>query len=427
MYGFNSLSVNPAGTLTVGGVSVMELVKTYGTPLYIMDEDEIRRNCRLYTDSLKASGLSGCVAFASKAFSCRHIYEVLEQEGLCVDVVSGGELYTAKMADFPMERVYYHGNCKQPEELDYAMSLGVGKFVADGFEDYEEISHAAERAKRRANVLFRIKPGVEAHTHEFILTGNEDSKFGLDPRDALRLIAIADNDPHTNLVGVHCHIGSQIFDAAPFEHAVKVLLNFIADLRDNNGILLQEINLGGGFGIRYTDDDKPLPLNEYYAKVADVLREESAKRNFPVPYLAIEPGRSLVGSAGFTAYKICAVKDTEKRRYIAVDGGMGDNPRPTLYDAVYDALLVENPDAPRTQTVTVSGRYCETDMLIKDIEMPELKKGQHLVVLGTGAYNYAMASNYNRVPRPPIAFVANGSYWLAVRRETYEDVVKCDL
>ena len=425
-----TLSAASDGRLRMGGLAVSDLAKEYGTPLYLLSDDAVIANSRAFADTLKAHypGPSR-IAFASKALDCTHIYRVMREQGIGADVVSAGELYTARRAGMPPEDLIFHGNNKTLSELTYALDERVGCIVVDNQEELRTLGELCEKRRQKATIALRLKPGVEAHTHEFIRTGGVDSKFGFDLEPAKQAARDAMGMPGLELTGVHCHIGSQIFEAEPFALAVKVLMRFMRELSDETGHTLTDLNLGGGYGVRYTGADRPRAISEAARATALAVAETAAELGYPLPRLILEPGRSLVAAAGLTVYTVGCVKDIPGvRTYVSVDGGMGDNPRYTLYGALYDALLADRALEPRTKTVTVSGRCCETDTLIPGVALPDgVKAGDFLAVLCTGAYNYALASNYNRVPRPPIVAVRDGKAKLVVRRETLEDLVKCDL
>ena len=427
-----ALNINDNNHLTIGGVDTLDIVEKYGTPVYVMDEALIRKNCRLYMDSIRQScGQNGRVLYASKAFSCLYIYKVIEEEGLGVDVVSGGELYTAHKAGFPMEKVYFHGNNKTNDELKLAVDLGVGHIVVDNIFELECLNNIAFEKGVVVNILFRVKPGIDAHTHDFIMTGQIDSKFGfgLETGEAIEVLHLATKCKNVRVVGLHCHIGSQIFDKEPFLEAAKVMTNFMADAYKETGVLLSELNLGGGYGIRYTETDNPIGYNEYIGDVAETVRNIAKKRNIPMPFLLMEPGRSLVGSAGITLYTVGSYKDIPNaRKYISVDGGMADNPRYIMYGAEYTAILANRVNEKKNEKVTIAGKCCESgDLLLKDTYLPRVEVGDTLAVLCTGAYNYSMASNYNRIPKPPVVMVKDKKTKLIIKRETYDDVIKNDI
>ena len=431
MFVSESLSVDESGVLCIGGANALDIAGEFGTPVYVMDEDLIRKNCRIYKDAMdKHYGGNGLVLYASKAFSCKRMVKIVKEEGLGLDVVSGGELYTAIKADFPMERVYFHGNNKTEDELSLAVASGVGTIVVDNIFELEKLNSIAEKAGKTVDIMFRIKPGIDAHTHEFVMTGQIDSKFGvaLETGEAMEAYKTAKQMKNLNIVGVHCHIGSQIFDIQPFEHAASVMMGFIADLKAE-GIDIEQMNLGGGYGIKYVPEDNPIDYDAYIEAVSKVVKKIAAEKGIKMPKILMEPGRSIVASAGTTLYKIGGIKEIPNvRTYVSVDGGMADNPRYIMYGSKYHALLANNPLAKEEKEVTIAGKCCESgDLLIKDIKMPKLKAGDIIAVLATGAYNYSMASNYNRIPRPPVVMVSGGKPSLAVKRETYEDIIKNDL
>lgn len=432
MFISDSLSVNTEGHLTIGGADVVSLTKKYGTPLYIMDEDKIRRTCREYRNAMTdAFGENFTVNYASKAFSTKAIYKIIGDEGLSADVVSGGELYTALSAGFPADRISFHGNNKTRDEIIFALKRNIKQFIVDNEEELRIIDAEAGRMSKIADVSFRIKPGVDAHTHDFVKTGQIDSKFGvaLENGEALEIIKLALSLENVRLVGLHCHIGSQIFDSEPFSHAAEVMLGFIAKIKNELGFEIRELDLGGGFGVRYIDADDPKSISEAVRSFSATVKAECKKLGISVPHISIEPGRSVVADAGITVYTVGSVKKIEGiRTYVSVDGGMTDNPRYALYGSEYTMLLPERPLAEKTENYTVAGRNCESgDLLGENIALPEVKSGNLICVLTTGAYNYSMASNYNRVPRPPVVMVRNGEDRLVVKRETYEDLIVNDL
>lgn len=432
MYKREALRIQENGHLTIGGCDAVKLAQQYQTPLYVMDEQTIRNNCRLYRDSIDQFYEGrGLVLFASKAFSAKEMYRIAMEEGLGADVVSGGELFTALSVNFPVEKIYFHGNNKTRSELEMAVSAGIGHIVVDNLEELELLDQIAGTAGVKQRVMFRIKPGVEAHTHEFIKTGHIDCKFGvaLENGEALDFAKKIKGKNNLELRGIHCHIGSQIFDEKPFLLAAERMMDFAAQIQDVLGISIKEINLGGGFGIRYTDKDHPLAYQEYMAEIAAEMKRIASQRGMELPFVLLEPGRSIVGEAGVTLYTVGSVKEIPGvRTYVSVDGGMVDNPRYILYQAEYEMLLANKADQPKNSCVTVAGKCCETgDLLGENIKIQTPCAGDTLAVLSTGAYNYSMASNYNRIPRPPVVMVNNGTSRLVVRRESYEDLVRNDL
>ena len=427
--------VNSKNHLEIGGCDVVDLAADYSTPLYVMDEQLVRQNCRSYKTAFQEEYGDSGIAYASKAFIVTAMCALVDQEGMWLDVASAGELYTAKCAGFPMDRVFFHGNYKTPDELDLAIEYGVKYVVVDSFMELELLSSIAEDAGKIQNVILRCNPGVDPHTHRLIRTGQEDSKFGFNIKNGLAMKAVkaALQSKGVELCGLHCHVGSQLFDLAPFVEAAPVMANFIRQILDETGTEIEVLDLGGGLGVRYLEEHNP-PSVEFFAKtVSEVLIVAVAEAGIKKPMLIIEPGRSIVGEAGTTIYSIGPVKtvsipeDPGEKTYLSVDGGLSDNPRPALYDALYSALLANKAGSQPTKQYTVSGRHCETDMLIPSVQLPEAKTGDLLAVQTTGAYNHAMASNYNRFTRPAIVFVADGSSDLVARRETLEDLVNCDV
>lgn len=432
MFVSEDLSVNDKNHLVIGKNDTVELAKEYGTPLYVMDEDLIRKNCRLYKESIeRCYDGNGLVLYASKAFSSKYIYRVVKEEGLGADVVSGGELYTAIQADFPMDKVYFHGNNKTADEIELAVSNGVGHIVVDNIYELRKLNETAKKAGVVQNIMFRIKPGVDAHTHSFIQTGQIDSKFGvaLENGEAFDIIKTANEMSNVKVDGVHCHIGSQIFDIEPFCKTAEIMVNFMGDLKDKLGLETDKLNLGGGYGIMYTEEDDPVPYGAYMEKVSEVVKKTAQKRGIKVPMILMEPGRSIVAPAGITLYTVGGVKDIKNvRKYVSVDGGMGDNPRYILYQSKYAAVLANKASDENTEKVTIAGKCCESgDLLLEDVMLPEVNVGDTLAVLATGAYNYSMASNYNRIPRPAVVAVSGGKSKVVVKRESYEDLIRNDV
>ena len=426
------LSINENGNLAMGGCDLCEVAKEYGTPAYVMDETQIRENCRVYRRSMEEYyGGNGLVLYASKAFSCKAIYRIMQEEGMGIDVVSGGELYTALQAEFPAEKIYFHGNNKTAEELNLAVKNGVGRIVVDNRTELYTLNAIAKERGVTAHILFRIKPGIDAHTHSFIQTGQIDSKFGvaLETGEAEEIVREAMALDHVKIVGFHCHIGSQIFELEPFCQAAKVMLAFIAKAKNELQLEISELNLGGGFGIKYVGSDKPVNYGEYMKAVSLTVHSECERLGISLPFIVMEPGRSIVASAGLTLYTVGSVKEIPNvRTYVSVDGGMADNPRYIMYGSEYEAVSVAKPDEEPCMTVTIAGKSCESgDVLIRDAKLPQIQAGDLLAIQATGAYNYSMASNYNRIPRPPVVMVKDGKASLAVRRETYEDLLRCDL
>ncbi|MFC4777507.1 diaminopimelate decarboxylase [Paenibacillus sp. GCM10023252] len=431
MFLHGTSSINEQGHLTIGGCDVTNLAQEFGTPLYIVDEALVRQRAGEYVKAFQASGLKFQVAYASKAFSVMAMCVIAEQEGLSLDVVSDGELYTALQAGFPAERIHFHGNNKTPDEINMALDANIGCFVVDNFVELDLLNALAAAQGKKVNILLRITPGVEAHTHDYISTGQQDSKFGFDLGNGAAKQAIAKALTLSNLevLGVHSHIGSQIFEVEGFRMAVDKVAGFAVDIRSELGLTFKVINLGGGFGIRYVEGDTPLPISEYVGAITNAIITNFKAADFPLPEIWVEPGRSMVGDAGTTLYTVGTNKNIPGvRKYIAVDGGMTDNPRPALYQSRYEALLANRANDPAEETVSVAGKCCESgDMLIWDLELPKAESGDLLAVFCTGAYNYAMASNYNRIRRPAVVFVKDGSADLAVKRESLHNIVENDV
>lgn len=426
------LGINAEGHLTIGGCDATKLAKKYGTPLYVMSEDKIRDTCRKYRSSIeKYYGGFGAPIYASKAFCCKEICRIVDSEGFDMDAVTAGEIYTAISAGVSPSKLHFHGNNKSCEEIEYAVQVGVGDIVADNFADIERIDEISGRLGRKTNISIRIKPGIDAHTHEFIRTGQIDSKFGLalENGEAYEAAKLISQKNHIELTGIHCHIGSQVFDINPFVLAAEVMLGFYAKLKKELGINLATLNLGGGFGIKYTENDDAVPYENYMDQVSKAVHSRCAELKVDIPRIYIEPGRSVVGEAGITLYTVGNIKEIPGvRNYVAVDGGMGDNPRYALYKAEYTCVIADRAGEEAGYTATIAGKYCESGDLIQEntrIQAPA--EGDILAVLSTGAYNYSMASNYNRNMKPACVMVKNSEPRIIINRETLEDLVKNDI
>ena len=427
-----NLTVSPEGHLLINGADTVTLAKQHGTPLYVMDEDMIRESCRGYNDVLRDEYAGkGLICYASKAFSCKEIYRIVDSEGLGADCISDGEMYTALSAGMPAEKIVLHGNSKTDTELRMAVEKGIGRIVCDNLSELARLNAIAGEMGRQPKVLLRVKPGIDAHTHEFVQTGKIDSKFGfaLETGEALAAVEAASAYENLNLAGLHCHIGSQILETEPFAAAARVMLGFMAEIRIKLGLTLPELNLGGGPGIRYTEEDDPKPFGEIVRAILGAVKATCAECSFPEPFVLFEPGRSIVGGAGLTLYTVMAKKTIPNiRTYVLVDGGMCDNPRYALYQSRYEALIANRADQPRSETVTVGGKCCESgDLIGEHMPLQPAEDGDILAVLATGAYNYSMAMNYNRNPRAEVVMVKNGEARTVVRRESYEDLVRNDL
>ncbi|EGG32248.1 MULTISPECIES: diaminopimelate decarboxylase [unclassified Paenibacillus] len=431
MFLHGTSKINDQGHLEIGGCDTSDLKAQYGTPLYIVDEQSVRNRCREYIEAFKASGLKFQVAYASKAFCVMAMCRLADEEGMSLDVVSDGELYTALQAGFPADRIHFHGNNKTPEEIEMALDAEIGCFVVDNVIELHMLQAIAAEKNRKVNILLRVTPGVEAHTHEYISTGQTDSKFGFDIGNgsAYEAVQLAEAQANIHLMGIHSHIGSQIFEVEGFQMAVQRVAEFAASVKEGLGVVFKVVNLGGGFGIRYVDGDTPLQVSQYVKAITDAVKNHFAGLGSELPEIWVEPGRSIVGDAGTTLYTVGTSKDIPGvRKYVAVDGGMTDNPRPALYESKYEALLANRAKEEPEETVSIAGKCCESgDMLIWDLELPKVETGDLLAVSCTGAYNYSMASNYNRIRKPAVVFVKDGQSNLVVRRESLADIISNDV
>lgn len=425
-------SIDENGQLLLGGVSAIRLAREFGTPLYVMEEQKIRASMRLYTGALKEGYAGrGLICYASKAFCCKEIYRIAQIEGLGADVVSGGELYTAQAAGFDLNNVCMHGNNKTKDELLAAINAGIGRIVADNPAELRLINELGIQLNKKVRVLLRVRPGISAHTHAFIRTGQIDSKFGtaIETGEALETVKFAFSLPNINFTGVHCHIGSQIFCADPFVLAAETMVKFLAKIKKETGVELRELNLGGGFGIPYTDNDISENTKNILYKIFDTVRRTAANHWIASPFLIFEPGRSIVAESGTTLYLVGESKHIPGiRTYLPVDGGMCDNPRYILYGAKYEMAIANKMTAERNKTYTVAGKCCESgDLLGKKIPLQQAESGDVLAIFCTGAYNFSMFSNYNRNLRPAVVMVDGGKARLIVKRETYEELLRGDI
>ena len=432
---YDNLAVNEYGHLTIAGVDALDLVKEYGAPLYVLDEDRIRKNARLYTESITKLFPPGSSAlYAGKALCFRGIYPIIESEGMCADVVSPGEIYTAISAGFPAEKLFFHGNNKTDADIAYALDSGVGCFIVDNVNELIELDRQAGERGIRQDILLRVSVGIDPHTFDAVKTGKVDSQFGtpIETGQAEGIVKMALSCENVALNGFHSHIGSQIFESDPFCDQVDILLAFACDMRDKYGFTASVFNLGGGFGVRYVASDPVVNIPSNIAEIADHLNRGCEKTGFPVPRIYMEPGRSIVADAGVTLYETGGIKVVDGyRNYITVNGGMTDNPRFALYRSSYTVLNASRmaPDADEELFVcTVAGRCCESgDRIAEDIIITKPSRGDIIAVLTTGAYNYSMSSNYNKLPRPALVIVNGGESRLAVKRETFEDLVVREL
>lgn len=426
-----SFTVNENGHLAVGGADTVALAEQFGTPLFVFDENYIRNAVRefqqAFADSYEGDSL---VLYASKAFCCKEMYRILSSLDAGADVVSGGELYTALQAGFDPEKLYFHGNNKTLEEITLAIESKVGRIVIDNLTELETVDRVAAKLGVVQPVMLRVKPGIDVHTHNYVRTGQIDSKFGfaLETGEAMSAAIEAADYENLQLVGLHAHIGSQIFELQPFADCAETMMQFIKNLA-LKGIKITELNLGGGYGIKYIEADDPHPFTDFIRRITASVKAFCAANSLPLPRLLVEPGRSIVAPACATLYTVGAVKEIPGiRTYVSVDGGMTDNPRYILYGSSYDLLLANKAGEPKTHTVTVAGKCCESGDLIQEhAPIQEPTPGDILAVLATGAYNYSMASNYNRIPRPAVVMVRDDDVRVIVKRESYEDLVRNDI
>ena len=419
--------------LHIGGVNTLDLVKKYKTPLYVFDEELIRTKCREYIKSFKVKENGNKVAYAGKAFLTKYMCKLVCEEGLCLDVVSGGELYTAYKAGMPMENILFHGNNKTVDEVKLGIELGAGRFVVDNFYELDLIEKFCLENNKTQKIYFRVTPGIDAHTHKYIRTGQIDSKFGfaLINGDFYKAVEKVKQYKNIELVGIHAHIGSQIFEIKPFLDEVEIMLKLLKEVNENNDdINLTEVDLGGGIGVYYTEEDKPKTISEFCEAIINKADEVCEELNIKRPTLLIEPGRSLVANAGSTIYTVGSIKEIKNvRTYVSVDGGMTDNIRPSLYQADYECGIVNKINKTgHNHKVTIAGKCCESgDILISDTEIGDINSGDILITTTTGAYGYSMASNYNKIPKNPVVFVQNGEDKLACKRQSYEDLLALEV
>lgn len=428
----DNISVNEKGHLAFAGYDTVDLAKKYGTPLYLMDENKIREHVRTYKNAMAKYMPEGSIPeFASKAFSCKQIYRIMAEEGIDIDVVSTGEIFTAFSAGFPMKHSFFHGNNKSDSDILFAMEKGVGYFVVDCIEELEAIDRIAENLGIIQKILIRVTPGIDPHTHKKISTGSVESKFGLalETGDADVSVQVALTLKNIKLCGFHCHIGSQIFESRPFMTAADIMFKFIGEMQEKYGVETEMLNLGGGLGVRYVEADPVIDYAEKIKEIAEYLNEKSEKMGISLPIIHLEPGRSLVADAGLTLYTVGSVKEIKGyKNYVSIDGGMTDNPRYTLYESDYTVMLASRANDEKNFVATVAGRCCESgDLIQEDVAMPKPERNDILAVLTTGAYNYSMASNYNRVPRPPVVMLSDKGDYVAVKRESLEDICMLDV
>ena len=421
--------INENGNLEVGGCDLVELAEQYGTPLYVVDEATVRSICKEYKEAFKGYEKVNMM-YASKALMCMGIAKVIASEGFGFDAVSGGEIYTIYKSGADMSKVLFNGNNKSYDELSLALDLGVGRISVDNFFELSLLDEIAKSENKKVDILLRITPGIECHTHEYIQTGHLDSKFGFDLTQIPEVIELI-QEQHTNLIprGFHAHIGSQIFETKIYEDEVELLIKEIADIKEKFGIEFDEMNVGGGLGVKYTDEDNPPSVFEIGNLIVNALKKNIEKYGVKPPTLYLEPGRSIISTSGVTLYTVGSSKQVPHgTKYWAVDGGMADNLRPSMYQAKYEAQVANKPEAESSQKVTIAGKFCESgDILIKDINLPELEEGDILCVFNTGAYNYSMASNYNRFQKPAMVLVNNSQSAIIIKRESLDDLISHDV
>ena len=426
-----TMRVNSEGILTIGNVSTKHLAEKYKTPLYIIDQKCIEENIKNFKSWFSSNTLETQVVYASKALINSYMCDLVAKNGLGIDVISKGDMLLLQKTNYPLNNVYLHGNAKSVEELEMALKIGIGRIVVDNFDELARIKEICQQNDYKAKILIRVNPGVETHTHKYLRTALDSSKFGISlyQKNSFERLKEFKNDPHIELMGIHCHIGSQINEEAAFIRTVEVMLNFCNDIKEKAGLNLTEVNYGGGFAIYYAKRDTPPDLSALLPAVIKKTEEQVKKNKLAIKKVVIEPGRSIVGAAGTTLYKIEAHKTTYSgRKYLMVDGGMSDNPRPALYNAQYEAVIVDKMLQDPANRVAVAGKCCESgDILIDDIVFPETKNGDIIAIAATGAYNYSMSSNYNGLPRPAMVAVKNGQEMLITKREKIEDLHVCDV
>ena len=428
----SNVTVGKNGHLYFAGADTVSLAEKYGTPVFLLDDARVRARVREYKEAMKMNfGESALPLFASKSLSFKEIYRIMAEEGIGTDIVSSGELFTAVSAGFPMERAFFHGNNKTDFDIRYAIENRIGYFIVDSMEELTLIDEYAENAGIRQKILLRLTPGIDPHTHQKISTGGVDSKFGsaIETGLAEKITKAALSKLNVELCGFHCHIGSQIFDIEPYITAAEIMLSFIVKMKEKFGFTAKILNLGGGFGVRYIESDPEISITENINAIGAYIRKKCAEINLCMPTIYMEPGRSIVADAGMTLYTVGSVKEIEGfKNYVSIDGGMTDNPRYTLYQSAYTIVLANRADEKADFSCTVGGRCCESgDLIQENVMIPKPQRGDILAVLVTGAYNYSMASNYNRVTKPPVVVLRDGNEKLAVRRERFEDLVACDL
>ena len=428
-----NLSVNSLGHLTFSGLDTVELAEKYGTPLYLMDEDRIRHNCRVYMNAVRKyfGENAGCL-YASKACSFKRLYTVINEEGFGTDVVSSGEVYTALKAGFPLENAFFHSNNKTDEDIAFAIDNNIGYFVCDNIEEVNAINEIALSKGKRQKVLLRLTPGIDPHTYEAVNTGKVDSKFGsaIETGQAFEITKTTLSLEGIDLKGFHCHVGSQIFDSEIYIRSSEIMLEFIADVKNKLGFTAEILDLGGGYGVRYIEGNPYIDIDKNIMELSEFIKKTVAQLGISMPKIYLEPGRSIVADAGLTLYTAGTVKKiTGYKNYVSIDGGMADNPRYALYGSYYTVLSANRPEANRDMVCTLAGRCCESgDLIQENISLPsDIRRGEKIAVLTTGAYNYSMSSNYNRLGKPPVVMISEGKDYVAVKRETLDDIIRNDI
>ncbi len=428
----SNITILENGHIAFSNTDVVNLAKEYGTPLYLIDEKRVRENCTKYRNTVvKYFGDESIPLYASKALCCKEIYRIVSQEGLGTDVVSGGELYTALSVGFPSEKIYFHGNNKTEEEIIYALNSNIGAFVVDNFDELIYLNEQAEKLNKVQNILLRLSPGIDPHTHRAVVTGNVDSKFGvaIETGQAIKFVEKALQCKNINLEGIHCHIGSQIFDKFPFTDAATIMLDFALEVKNKLNVSFKKINLGGGIGVRYVEDDPNMDIDEIMGEIKNELDKLVSERGLDKPIFLFEMGRFICADAGMTLYTVGSVKEIEGyKKYVCIDGGMPDNPRYALYGSKYTALNASHGDREFNTVASIAGRCCESgDLIGEDMKLQEFSRGDIMAVAVTGAYNYSMSSNYNRIPKPAMVSVNEGKSKLIIKRQTYEDILKNEI
>ena len=421
-------SLNNSGNLEFDRCEIIKLAQKYKTPCYVFSETIIRKKCRQYISAFTKRNIEFEILYGSKAFLVKAMAHVLKDEGLSLDVASGGEIYTALSANFPPERIFFHGNNKSKEEIEFALKEKIGTIMVDNENELETIEQIAEKLNVKVKIILRVAPGVDTHTHKHIQTGQIDSKFGISINKVSNFMGKVISKKNLIYSGLHFHLGSQIFDLSPYSLAIEEMIKLIRSIKENWNINTPILNLGGGLGVKYLKNDKPPSIEYFINLIIDTLEKEIKKNNLSMPKILIEPGRSIIGEAGITIYKIGTIKEIPGvKKYLIIDGGMTDNPRPILYDAKYEAVLLDKINDTPCEKVTIAGKCCESgDILIKDLNLPKASLGDLLVVFSTGAYHYSMSSNYNGLTKPAVVLVNNGKSGLIVKRETYADIVRND-